>query len=220
MYAIVPAHNEAPSVGAVVATLLESRALQGVVVVDDGSTDETSDEARAAGAHVVTLTNNVGKGEAMLAGVAEIAKLGDRSDRIMFMDADLVGLRPEQVRRMISMSSRGYDQVGAIVHRGHVRGLLATMMPMITGQRVVKKWVLEDLPQTCWQGYSIEVALNDVVGRHGGTIATMLLFGVGHRTKLRKSGMLDGMRAQLRMIQQLRRTKQALVQSGGTSCAI
>jgi glycosyltransferase involved in cell wall biosynthesis len=66
--AIVPARNEAGSVGAVVR---EIRALDpglDVVVIDDGSTDRTAAEARAAGAHVVRLAFNLGIGGAVQTG--------------------------------------------------------------------------------------------------------------------------------------------------------
>ena len=66
--AIVPACDEAGSVGAVVR---EIRALDPgleVVVIDDGSTDRTAAEAQAAGAHVVRLPFNLGIGGAVQTG--------------------------------------------------------------------------------------------------------------------------------------------------------
>ena len=66
MLAIVPAHNEAPRVGAVVEGLI-ARGLP-VLVVDDGSSDGTGDEAREAGARVLRLEPNRGKGGALKAG--------------------------------------------------------------------------------------------------------------------------------------------------------
>lgn len=64
--AIVPAHNEGPRIGAVVGMLVQ----QGlpVLVVDDGSSDDTSAAARAAGARVLSLRPNRGKGAALKAG--------------------------------------------------------------------------------------------------------------------------------------------------------
>jgi hypothetical protein len=66
--AIVPALNEADTVGSVVA---EIRAVDPdcvIVVVDDGSTDETTDAALEAGARVLRLPMNLGIGGAMQAG--------------------------------------------------------------------------------------------------------------------------------------------------------
>ena len=67
--AIVPAHDEAGRVGRVVAALTA----QGlpVLVVDDGSSDGTGAEAAAAGARVLRLEPNRGKGAALKAGFRE-----------------------------------------------------------------------------------------------------------------------------------------------------
>ena len=67
--ALVPAHDEAGRVGAVVAGLRQ----QGlpVLVVDDGSSDTTADEAEAAGGRVLRLRPNRGKGGALKAGFRE-----------------------------------------------------------------------------------------------------------------------------------------------------
>lgn len=64
--ALVPAHNEAPRIAAVVEGLVR----QGlpVLVVDDGSVDATGDVARDAGAQVLRLEPNRGKGAALKEG--------------------------------------------------------------------------------------------------------------------------------------------------------
>jgi glycosyltransferase involved in cell wall biosynthesis len=66
--AIVPAYNEEASVGMVIRELRTVESDLEVVVVDDGSSDRTSDAAAAAGAHVVTLPYNVGIGGAVQTG--------------------------------------------------------------------------------------------------------------------------------------------------------
>ncbi|NBO57289.1 MAG: glycosyltransferase family 2 protein, partial [Actinobacteria bacterium] len=63
---VVPAFNEAESLGSVVSRIREF-GFQ-VVVVDDGSEDQTSDVARAAGARVLTLPINLGVGGALRCG--------------------------------------------------------------------------------------------------------------------------------------------------------
>jgi glycosyltransferase involved in cell wall biosynthesis len=66
LLAVVPGHNEAGRIGPVVAAVMA----QGlpVLVVDDGSSDATGAEAQAAGAQVLRLEPNRGKGAALKAG--------------------------------------------------------------------------------------------------------------------------------------------------------
>jgi glycosyltransferase involved in cell wall biosynthesis len=66
--AIVPAHNEAASIGAVVREILAVDPELEVVVVDDASTDRTSVRAREAGARVLALPFNLGIGGAVQTG--------------------------------------------------------------------------------------------------------------------------------------------------------
>jgi hypothetical protein len=66
--AIVPAYNEEGSIARVVADLHRHAPEFDVLVVDDGSTDHTTKEARAAGARVVRLPFNVGIGGAVQTG--------------------------------------------------------------------------------------------------------------------------------------------------------
>jgi glycosyltransferase involved in cell wall biosynthesis len=66
--AIVPAYNEASCVGGVVADINRECPDFDVVVIDDGSTDRTADEARAAGADVIRAPFNLGIGGAMQCG--------------------------------------------------------------------------------------------------------------------------------------------------------
>jgi len=108
---VVPAYGEAERIGVTVAAL--RHALAGIrddgvelIVVDDGSTDGTSDVARAAGAdHVVSLPRNRGKGAAVRAGM-----LVARGRTIAFTDADL-SYAPEQLLRLVAEVESGWDAV-------------------------------------------------------------------------------------------------------------
>jgi glycosyltransferase involved in cell wall biosynthesis len=66
--AIVPAHNEAPSIAHVVSEIRAADRNLHIVVVDDGSTDGTAAAAARSGAHVVQLPFNLGIGAAMQTG--------------------------------------------------------------------------------------------------------------------------------------------------------
>jgi glycosyltransferase involved in cell wall biosynthesis len=66
--AVVPAYNEAGTVGAVVTSLHEHAPGFDVIVIDDGSTDDTAARALASGADVITLPFNLGIGGAVQTG--------------------------------------------------------------------------------------------------------------------------------------------------------
>ena len=68
--AIIPAKNSVDSVAATVTALIETGAVGEVLVVDDGSVDGTGESAAKAGARVVGLDSNIGKGGAVAAGIA------------------------------------------------------------------------------------------------------------------------------------------------------
>ena len=82
---LIPAHNEAERVAA---TVRAARTIDGVtriVVVDDASSDDSARLAEEAGAKVVRLTFNVGKGAALDAGASRVAN----ADVVLLLDADL-----------------------------------------------------------------------------------------------------------------------------------
>ncbi len=81
--ALVPAHDEAARIGAVVEG---ARRHLPVLVVDDGSSDDTAAVAEAAGARVIRQEPNQGKGAALRAGFA--AALEDGARAVITLDGD------------------------------------------------------------------------------------------------------------------------------------
>lgn len=82
---LIPCYNGAGTVGSVVKGVLTQ--LHWVIVVDDGSTDETYNVAKAAGAVVLRHKKNQGKGAALKTGF-EYIKQNENCDAIIVMDAD------------------------------------------------------------------------------------------------------------------------------------
>ncbi|MER6948409.1 glycosyltransferase [Nonomuraea sp. NPDC000554] len=87
---IIPAKDEADRIGPTVTSALALPGVDLVVVVDDGSTDQTGRVARAAGARVVRHSRNRGKAAAMESGAEAVRLLDPDTPRhLLFLDADL-----------------------------------------------------------------------------------------------------------------------------------
>ena len=82
--ALIPAFQTEETVGDVVRGVL--RHVDRVLVVDDGSADRTGERAAAAGAEVLRLPENSGKGSAVRAGLEKI--LAGDATHVVFLDAD------------------------------------------------------------------------------------------------------------------------------------
>ena len=116
---VVPAYREGPRVARTVeglrlalAEVAGSGGLE-IVVVDDGSDDDTAEQARAAGAdQVLVLPANRGKGAAVRAGM-----LAAHGRAVAFTDADL-SYPPDQLLRLLAEVESGWDVV--VGSRRHV----------------------------------------------------------------------------------------------------
>jgi glycosyltransferase involved in cell wall biosynthesis len=84
---VVPAFEAAPTVGDVVARVRRAAPGATVLVVDDGSADDTAARALAAGAAVASHGTNLGKGRALATGLAAAAALAG-ARYVVTLDAD------------------------------------------------------------------------------------------------------------------------------------
>ncbi|AUB55358.1 MULTISPECIES: glycosyltransferase [Methanobacterium] len=93
---ILPAYNEEKTVASVIKTVQALNYVDEIIVVNDGSLDDTEQVAKEAGATVISHTKNRGKGAAIKTGFKN-----SKGDVVVFMDADLQKLVPKQVDKMI-----------------------------------------------------------------------------------------------------------------------
>lgn len=180
--AIIPARNEANTVGGVAYAALDATLVDEVIVVDNASTDGTGAVAAAHGARVVDAPAP-GKGEAMRAGVA-----ATDAEVIVFLDADLVGLRPDHVDSLVELVRGGYaDMACGLFDRGPVKNpFFLAGLPVLTGQRALRRPLFERLAPKDIRGYRVEAALNMLVTRNDLIRVNRVLPGLWHRTKQEK----------------------------------
>lgn len=104
--AVIPAHNEAKTIGKVITEV--KKCVPDIVVIDDGSKDSTREKALQAGAAVVTHPLNRGVGAALRTGY-RIA-LQKHADYIIQIDGDFQH-DPRYIPSMVEKIENGYDIV-------------------------------------------------------------------------------------------------------------
>jgi len=123
---VIPALNEQDEIGRTISRLREVLSSSGsgayeVVVVDDGSRDETAARAEAAGARVLRHPHNVGYGRSLKDGIRAA-----RYDTIIINDAD--GTYPiETIPDLLASYNQGYDMVVGARSGKHYRESLIKM---------------------------------------------------------------------------------------------
>jgi len=204
--AIVPAYNEGARVGRIVESVRNF--VSAVVVVDDGSTDDTAERATASGAQVLRHGHNRGKGVALRSGCAAAFRMG--CDSVITLDGD--GQHdPEDVPRFLDCFERTRPDiiVGARVwgrsemplHRRLNNGLVTTVGRWLSGTSVIdfqcgyrfitaETWQNVDLETT---GYEMETEFLIRAGRLGYRIENMPIRtvyprGTSHVKPLREMG--------------------------------
>lgn len=180
---VIPAFNEAASIGSLVRRIKDCDSTRDfeVVVVDDGSNDDTAAVAEAAGATVVRHPYNLGNGASVKSGAAAAA-----GDVLVFMDADGQHL-PEDIPKLLAFIDE-YDMVvGARTGDSDVSRLRAVgnyalikvaeflvdrkIQDLTSGFRAVKRERFEEFSHLFPQRYSYP------------TTITMALFSSGRFVK-------------------------------------
>ena len=193
--AVVPARNEAPTVADVVEATRGCRYVRDVIVVDDGSTDDTGERAAAAGAKVVRRDATDGsKAHAMETGVE-----ASDADAILFVDADCVGLTPHHLDEICRPFVEGRATMSLGTFDYGFWNPLVLRFPPTTGERVVPRWVFDAVHPSKRDGYTIEIMINEVIAEGRLPTTARVMQGVGHRTKRDKFGPIEGWRRTWRM---------------------
>jgi glycosyltransferase involved in cell wall biosynthesis len=200
--AIICALDEAPRIGGVLAVALSSGLFDTVLVVDDGSRDNTAKVAAEAGAAVVSHAKNLGKARAMQTGVNATS-----APVICFLDADLTGISSQHLRQLVEPVINGAAQAALATFAGGraVTTMAQKVAPMISGQRCLRRELLDDFER--WDcGFGIETELNAHLLRKGIKQQIVEWQGAGQVMKEEKRGWVNGFGARLRMYRDIVRS--------------
>lgn len=197
--AVVAAYNEEKTIGDVLQALTSSPLIDEVIVVSDGSEDDTVEVARTfEGVRTVALRENHGKGYAMSVGVATAS-----NDILFFCDGDMYNVTEEHIAALVTPVLRDEcDMNIGVRNRGEVANFLhlrARFGPILSGIRVMKREVFETVPAQYQSHYKIEAALNCFCSRAGFRQRETVIYGLDHVIKESKRGLADGLHARWRM---------------------
>jgi glycosyltransferase involved in cell wall biosynthesis len=167
-----------------------------VVVVSDGSTDRTVEVARNKGAEVVELSSNIGKGGALYRGLEYI-----RTDVVLLLDADLVGLQEFHVKDLVEPVLKEEADITIGVFE---KGRLATdfaqkIAPFLSGQRAIRADLLQNISDMEVSRFGVEVAINRYIRRNGVRVKLVNLPGLTHVMKEEKFGLVKGFKERMKM---------------------
>lgn len=158
---IICAYNEADRIGRVLRAVVGHPLIDEIIVVNDGSTDQTEARARAfQGVSVVSIYPNGGKTQALLTGIT-LAK----SEYLMLLDADLDGLTRGAIDRLAAPVLSG-EADSSISMRGDTLPIFRSLgIDFISGERVLPRKMfntaLEEMSRLPrWGG---EVFINELI---------------------------------------------------------
>lgn len=174
---ILPAFNEAQAIDKVIRQLVTLYPDAEVIVVDDGSTDDTAAIAREAGAMVIRHPYNIGNGAAVKSGIRKAS-----GDVLVFMDGDgqhdpgqigalldhlpeydmVVGARPAKQQASLgrAMGNQAYNWLASYVAKFPIKDLTS-------GFRAVKAEIAKKLLYLLPNSYSYPTTLTLGVLRNG-----------------------------------------------------
>lgn len=184
--AIVPAFNEEKRITKVLQTLKKSKLINQIIVINDGSTDNTRKVVRKIkGIEYYENKENKGKGYSMDLGVKK-----SKNNIIFFCDADLKDFKEIHIKEIITPVLKGeYDMF--IGTRSNFMQKTVKAWSLNSGERALRKEVWFNLPDFYKHRYRIEAGLNYYVKHYKNGFGYKKL-NYSQPTKESKYGLIKG----------------------------
>ncbi|KAB3531343.1 glycosyltransferase family 2 protein [Alkaliphilus serpentinus] len=194
--AIIPAYNEENRIGTVLKAVEGHPFIIEVIVVNDGSQDDTAEEVSNYRVKLVDLPENKGKAEAIKVGLSYCS-----GEYIIMLDADLIGLRHQHISALLEpLEDDHMDMTLGIFKGGRlITDLAQKIAPNLSGQRAMKASLIQDVLQLDTEGYSLEMALSRLIKDKQLKVQRVLLENISHVTKEEKLGFYEGTKWRMKM---------------------
>jgi polyisoprenyl-phosphate glycosyltransferase len=201
---IIPAYNEENQITAVLKAVCNVDLIDKVIVVNDGSKDKTADVAKSYPLTLIDHKRNHGKGAALQSGINLAQK--DKVNILVFLDADLIGLKPIHVRNLVKplLKESSLLMTVGILKRSDNKNTT----PEYSGQRAIRREFFDHKLDLSKLGFGAELAITNRLKKiarkrkvkHTDLRKTVIFPGVTHITKEEKHGPLPGFGARMKML--------------------
>lgn len=202
---IIPAYNEEERVLNVVRPALASSYVGEVIVVDDGSKDKTYEvlknfkekNKKLAEKLIIIRQKNKGKAGAMKTGV-------DKShyEYVLFLDADLVGLRTKDIDKLILPVVLGYVDLTLSLRKNSLEIFKMLKCDFVSGERCMHKSLLNGIWNKVKSGFGIEVVMNQKIIKEHLKYASIPI-SAKNTVKTKKRGFINGIKGEWEMLQEI-----------------
>ncbi|MEI7690520.1 MAG: glycosyltransferase family 2 protein [bacterium] len=197
---IIAAYNEEARISKVLTIVEDHPLIDEVIVINDGSADNTSDVVKKYKVTLIENEHNLGKTLSVKKGV-DIAK----NDVVLLLDADLVNLKPENINALVNpVLDNQVDWTLSL--RGNSFKFMKFMgVDWVSGERAIKKELLSD--PYIWSkpkiGFGLETLMNKSFIDRGATFQSISLPNLIVVNKAKKVGILRGWLNELKMVKQI-----------------
>lgn len=157
---IIPAYNEEMGIAGVLKPIIKNKLIGEIIVVDDGSTDNTEKIIRSIKSEKITFIKhkkNKGKAGAMLTGIKKAT-----NDYVLFLDADLVGIKDEDILKMVlPVIEKKVDITFSMRSNSYI--YMPFGIDFVTGERCATKKFFVEFFKRSIKGYGAEVLMNKLI---------------------------------------------------------
>ncbi len=195
---IICVYNEGERIRAILGAVYGHPGLSEIIVVNDGSTDETDAVlASYPGIRVISYSPNREKTFALAQGMAAA-----RGDYYMLLDADLSGVQPLHIDALADPVRRGKADVTISLRRNSLGLYRAMGLDFVSGERVIPAWLFADAPaiMEALPRWGAEAFINDRVISARLRLSVVDWRSVMNVRKHTKVGLVRGILAELKMI--------------------
>src|SRR3989344_2088414 len=194
--AIVPAYNEAERISKVLEVLTTYKQFKEIIVVDDGSTDNTEEIVKKFNVRYIRNESNKGKGASMDIGVKHAG-----GEIIFFCDADVLGLNHKILEETIKpVFENKVEMFIAMRNRKlYFLSFILVFVPLLGGERALTKRLWINLPDKYKDRFKIETALNFYAKYYYKGLDYKVFSGITQIIKEKKYGLKRGIKQRFGM---------------------